>query len=212
MYRVIREVRPKWVIAENVPGIIGYLDAVVLPQLETLGYWNYQERTGETKIAPFIVSASATGAPHIRERVWIIAYSLSPGKRLQQINQGRENKTNSFDDGEKKFMADSDRKWKSQQTGNLKKFWNGSIFGSEVVSDSFSLRGQRRRLARPGKASCRRPHAETEGHSWWTVEPRVGRVVNGTPRRMDRLKMLGNGQLVQNQEFNGKIIMAFENA
>lgn len=32
-----------------------------------------------------------------------------------------------------------------------------------------------------------------ENKSWWSVEPNVGRVVNGTPFRVDRIKALGNG-------------------
>jgi DNA (cytosine-5)-methyltransferase 1 len=46
--------------------------------------------------------------------------------------------------------------------------------------------------------------------SWWPSEPRVGRVANGLPNQVDRLKMLGNGQVVQVVQWIGEQIMKFE--
>ena len=45
---------------------------------------------------------------------------------------------------------------------------------------------------------------------WWRSEPAVGRVDDGTPKRMDRLKLLGNGQVVQVVQWIGERIMEFE--
>lgn len=66
MLRVISEVRPAWVLAENVPGVLGYVESVVLPDLEREGY--------ET-LPPLIFPAHALGAQHRRDRVWIVAHS-----------------------------------------------------------------------------------------------------------------------------------------
>lgn len=67
MLRVIREVRPRWVIGENVGGILtwsrGMVVEQVLSDLESAGY--------ETQ--PFIVPAAGVGAPHKRDRVWFVA-------------------------------------------------------------------------------------------------------------------------------------------
>lgn len=64
--RCIEEIRPKIIVNENVPGTIenGILDEKI-NDLEALGYswW-----------PPIIIPASATGAPHRRDRVWLVAY------------------------------------------------------------------------------------------------------------------------------------------
>lgn len=62
--RVIREVRPHWCILENVPGIIPHLDPI-LTDLEECGY----------AYAAFLIPAASVGAPHKRERLWIIAHT-----------------------------------------------------------------------------------------------------------------------------------------
>lgn len=69
MLRVITEVRPRWVIGENVPGIIGLALKEVLVSLENEGY----------KTEVFIIPACAVNAPHKRDRVWIVAHTDSPG-------------------------------------------------------------------------------------------------------------------------------------
>jgi DNA (cytosine-5)-methyltransferase 1 len=67
--RLIEEIRPSWVVAENVPGIIGIALDDVLADLERKGYG----------CLPFVYPASAVGAPHKRERVFIVAYRHEPG-------------------------------------------------------------------------------------------------------------------------------------
>jgi len=66
MFRIIRECRPTWIIAENVSGIIPFLD----PILEDLERENYFWQA-------YLIPASATGAPHKRERLWIVAHRNS---------------------------------------------------------------------------------------------------------------------------------------
>lgn len=67
MFRVIRLTKPKWVIAENVSGLISQERGVVLESiclnLESEGY----------TVQSFIIPACAIDAPHRRDRVWIIA-------------------------------------------------------------------------------------------------------------------------------------------
>jgi len=71
MLRVVREVCPTWVIAENVGGLFtqeqGMVFGQVLSDLENEGY----------EVQPFIIPACGVNAPHRRNRVWIIAYSSS---------------------------------------------------------------------------------------------------------------------------------------
>ncbi len=69
MLEVVRNVKPEWVIAENVRGLVTWNEGMVLEQvctdLEAEGY----------EVQPFIIPAVAVGAPHRRDRVWIIAHT-----------------------------------------------------------------------------------------------------------------------------------------
>ena len=74
MLRVISEIKPRFVVGENVAGIVNMELDSCLSDLESQGY--------ETET--YIIPACAIGAPHRRNRVWIIAYSKS--------NRNRRNK------------------------------------------------------------------------------------------------------------------------
>ena len=79
MFRVIQNVKPDWVIAENVRGLVTWNDGMVLEQvctdLESEGY----------EVQPFIIPAVAVNAPHRRDRIWIIANCAnSRAKSLQK--------------------------------------------------------------------------------------------------------------------------------
>lgn len=67
MLRVIREIKPTWVLGENVPGIIKIAGRTVCEDLEREGY----------AVAVFNFEAAAVGAPHRRDRVWIVAHIAS---------------------------------------------------------------------------------------------------------------------------------------
>tara|TARA_R110001632_G_C11274172_1_gene411136 strand:+ start:163 stop:1065 length:903 start_codon:yes stop_codon:yes gene_type:complete len=69
MLRIIGECQPRWVVGENVRGLVSWSDGLVLKEvysdLENLGY----------SVQSFIIPACATSAPHRRDRVWIVAHS-----------------------------------------------------------------------------------------------------------------------------------------
>jgi DNA (cytosine-5)-methyltransferase 1 len=74
--RIIGELRPRYVIVENVAAILGRGIESVLGSLSALGYdaeWH-------------VIPASAVGAPHRRERVWIIAYANDQGQPNVSLN------------------------------------------------------------------------------------------------------------------------------
>jgi DNA (cytosine-5)-methyltransferase 1 len=75
MLRVIREVRPTWVVGENVAGLLsmdgGSVFEEVCASLEAEGY----------EVQSFVIPAIAVGAPHRRDRVWIVAHSESAHDR-----------------------------------------------------------------------------------------------------------------------------------
>ena len=80
MLRVIREIRPTWVLGENVPGIITLALDQVLSDLENIGY----------STQAFVVPACGVDAPHKRERVCIIAYSNR--ERLQGSEKSKDSR------------------------------------------------------------------------------------------------------------------------
>lgn len=65
MFRIIREVRPAWVIGENVAGFINMEFERTANDLEAEGY----------QVQAFNIPACAVGAPHERKRIWIVAHS-----------------------------------------------------------------------------------------------------------------------------------------
>lgn len=73
MLRAIREVRPRWVVAENVRGLLTQSDGVVFEQvctgMEAEGY----------EVQPFAIPAAGVGAPHRRDRLWIVAHRADAG-------------------------------------------------------------------------------------------------------------------------------------
>jgi DNA (cytosine-5)-methyltransferase 1 len=77
MLRVIREVEPVWVVAENVRGLLsvesGAVFAEVIASLEGEGF----------EVVTFCVPASAVEAPHRRDRLWIVAHANGVGKRAR---------------------------------------------------------------------------------------------------------------------------------
>ena len=74
MLRVIRELRPAWVLGENVPGIVNLALDTVLSDLEEAGY------SGQA----FIIPACGVDAPHKRERVAILAHAVNRGGALRR--------------------------------------------------------------------------------------------------------------------------------
>jgi DNA (cytosine-5)-methyltransferase 1 len=147
-FRVIQEVRPHWVIGENVTGIINMELDNILSDLES------QDYSCQTLIIP----ACSVNAPHRRDRVWIIGNLAHSHK--ERIQGG-------------------------EKTGNIGKQ------GKEC--NQFPVRCSQRRIGEN-----------------WSVEPQLGRVANGIPRRVDRLKALGNAVVPQIVEILGNNIMEIE--
>jgi len=117
-----------------------------------------------------IVGADDVGAPHRRKRIWIVAYSQS------NDNIKQDGKT------------DTGRKDVSRWQAEIRPELTGC---SKDVAHSSTSRPQTRTKSTPGQ------FREKGKTSWWASEPSVGRVVNGLPNRVDRLKGLGNAIVPQ---------------
>jgi len=80
MLRVIREVQPRWVVGENVLGLVNWNGGLVFEEvqadLEAEGY----------EVQPFILPAASVNAPHKRDRVWFVAYASNRVRRSGQEN------------------------------------------------------------------------------------------------------------------------------
>ena len=75
MLRCIKEIKPKWVIGENVRGLVSWNGGLVFDEvcadLEGEGY----------EVQPFLIPAASVNAPHKRDRIWFVAYSNDKGRR-----------------------------------------------------------------------------------------------------------------------------------
>jgi len=180
MRRIVGEVRPAWVLAENVAGHITLGLDQVLADLEADGY------AGRAVVVP----ACAVDAPHIRKRVWIVA-------RDSDCDCESALPVDAEVEGMSRDMADANvTRLEGWQRGSLR----------ERAGE---------RAARTGGASLPdadgfspRRFAEPRGQRGeWLAEPGVGRVANGIPRRVDRLRGLGNAVVPQVVAEIGRAIM-----
>ena len=173
MFRIIKECRPTWVIGENVGGHIKLGLDTVLQDLESEGY----------SVRTFSISASSIGANHQRERVWVIGHA-----DVEDTRQHVRGIESSWDTESLRPRTSEETEW----TTNPDQI-NGSGQGAEAMgesSDTYSQRLQGRRSEQQlQKDETERP---SSWERWWQFEPDVGRVANGVPQRVDRLKGLGN--------------------
>ena len=93
MLRVIKSVKPKYIIGENVRNLTSIQDGMVFEQvctdLENEGY----------EVQSFVIPASAVNAPHQRYRVWIVAYSENRGREQTEWKRGKDTERGSYDSG-----------------------------------------------------------------------------------------------------------------
>ena len=75
MLRAIREIKPVWIVGENVPGIISWNRGMVFNEVQTdLEAEGYE-------VQPVLLPACGVNAPHKRERVWFVAHAKSFSRR-----------------------------------------------------------------------------------------------------------------------------------
>ena len=200
--RAIGALRPSYVLVENVPGLLaghGGMGAV-LGDLADLGYdaeWDS-------------IPASALGAPHLRYRVWVVAYPARPRDvahtdrvgqagiaRLRPPEAGPEP-----DRADHRAVADADRSGLEGRAIQPKRARELTV-GSSRVADPDSLRWD----GRSGffGEGWRRQLADSRG---WEPEPGVGRLAHGVPGRVDRLRALGNAVVPQVVEVIGRQLLS----
>jgi len=204
MLRVIQAVQPSWVVAENVYGLtVGEMEATfdeVLSNLEESGY--------DTQA--FIIPACGVDAPHIRQRVWIVAHAES--ERFGETGSDSSGRSKRFasSGSTPKNVAHTD--FQSLEVGQCKpseqapqRVITGQ--GSNVANTKCSTGKQRREVRRMGWQcqSFSRDRIRT-----WAPEPGVGRVASGVSRRVDRIRGLGNAVVPQIPEMIANLILEVE--
>ena len=196
-HRIIRELRPRYVFVENVPGLLTNGMGRVLGDLADIGYDAEWE----------VLSAADVGAPHLRKRVFIVAHT-----QIVQCNGRNDNSRICQQGGTvSKFGNRSRTKDVADAISNATgATYRSSGRSSEQRWDDESV-GQRDTVgSHTGDGSADVSDAQRERENWWTTEPDVGRVANGVPRRVDRLKGLGNAVVTQCAEWVGRKIVSSE--
>lgn len=171
--RIIGELRPRYIVVENVATLLDRGMGRVLGDLAAFGY------DAEWECLP----AAAFGAPHLRERIYIVAYP--GGQRLQGILQT----------------------WTAEMAARRS---HREHAGMDTLP---MLRGL---LLHTPYASCLRLQVPTDrgvverplhGEGWWETGPSIYRMAHGVPRRMDRLKSIGNAVVPQIAEWIARVIV-----
>lgn len=172
--RLIGELRPQYAIVENTAALLSRGLGTVLGELAAIGYdaeWH-------------CIPAAAVGAPHLRDRVWIVAYPQQDALRHEPGRRSREGRPDTpiaRDDGSQGPLADSHTSDGHGRHRPLQMGW--------------------------GAIACQAIAACEQGRTEWATEPGVGRVVHGISDRVDRCGSLGNAVVPQIPELIGRAIL-----
>jgi DNA (cytosine-5)-methyltransferase 1 len=158
--RLIGEMRPRFVFAENSPLLRTRGLGVVLEDLASLGY---NARWG-------IIGARDVGAPHKRDRMWVLAHTNGIGVEGHELcKPDLPTRPSSGEEGSDLAYADGPQRKGSWISGGVYPKY-GNPYGAS--------------------AWCSPDPADA-------IEPSMGRVAHGVANRVDRLKAIGNGQVPQ---------------
>lgn len=170
MFRIICELSPRFIVAENVIGLLTIEGGMVFEQinldLESKGY----------SVQTYIIPACAQNAPHRRDRVWIIAHSDS----FRHKTNDRE--TFSFNKSGNAPTQKQERR--NKQFGLIE---SNTFFAN---TDGTRPQGQ--------SGLCAKDYTRNYWQrEWIEIAPRLCRVGNGISNRVDRLRGLGNAIVPQ---------------
>lgn len=207
--RNIAELEPVYVVAENVPGIRQTILDGVLSDLERLTY----------TVWPISVPAAALGAPHLRERIFIVAYS---DQFRQKRNWTRQQWWRNESQNGGSVMADSaSDRWKQRDADK-----DGGIAGigareksgfrndGQIVSHANGDERDRwRGSVQMGwqRSAEEVKNARFPGRTEWLTEPGICRVAHGIPDRLDRLRSLGNAVVPAQGYFIAQLVARHSN-
>lgn len=231
MLRVIREVKPSWIVAENVEGIVNINEGMVLRQV-----LNDLENEG-FKSQCIIIPASGIGAWHQRKRIWIVSYSNNNGSYRSQGNATKQSSNEQKDRlsfGDDKDVSNSNTGFSVRENEEIQTGRNTINSSSENVSNSDSKRlahSNGPKLCTPKQQgldndkkriwnkiwsfSSRCSEQTGSGKTWWQTQSEFCGVPNGVSYELDkdrsnRIKALGNSIVPQIARQIGLSIMEAE--
>lgn len=177
MLRVIQELRPAWVVGENVAGFVNMALDTAVADLEAEGY---QTRA-------FVLPACGVEAPHQRYRVAIVAYNNQIRRGLWESGgEGihRENMPCNETNSGGTPVEDSCGGGCGEQAFLCQQPWGTeSVRASKIVADADKHRLEKPRLSGLPEESG----ISVADGSRWPTQPRLGGIPNGLPRRLDGL-------------------------
>ena len=212
MARIIHEVRPRYVFVENSPMLTSRGLGRVLGDLAAMGF---DARWG-------VLGAADVGAPHQRDRIWIVAkwrgqLPHAQHDRIRWWEQQQESlKTTHRQMANPDIIGLDESKTKRDRTQEQQVCQNELDYGSEVWSETIGCGqfGDEKEVANSasvglqGQGESEQPinsktyrdweasqFANVRESNFWATESNVCRVVNGMASRVDRIKALGNGQV-----------------
>mgnify|MGYP003118852005 CR=1 FL=1 len=173
MLRAVRQIKPRWVVGENVRGLVSWNGGLVFEevqsQLETEGY----------SVQPFLLPAAGVNAPHKRDRIWFVAYSSSIGRKRPFKPETTE-----------------EQKWKMGKSiqQNRNRIWGEDDGRSTDATDSNLLRRKRIGIDRVAeeKGQGREERFSELGnfqYKWeeFPTQPPICGANDGIPRELDSI-------------------------
>ena len=182
VFSIIKQVRPDWIILENVSGHITLgLDQVLSNLADKADY----------QVQTFHIGACSVDAPHRRMRIWIVGHAGRKFSKSRRHTEARE----------KTVWGEEACKYQrsGQNVADSSRLYSN-------VSTKHSQQDQRQEPQLGGSGSAVNGSIQT----FWLTEPNVGRVAYGIPRRVDRLRGLGNSVVPAIPERFGRIIKEIE--
>ena len=209
-YRITRLVRPRYLVLENVPALVGRGLPAILGALSEIGYDVEWE----------IVSAAALGAPHLRERIFIVAYPTGMGRQARCEEARRKAGDGAIGSPEGAPVADS--QLKHRRANDPRRCRDGWEDDQEAGrhQGAVEFKGCRQNVADTNEERCNGAGAGPKQAGWrkpadgsrqegtyWTTQPRVRPLASGIPRRMERIRAFGNAIVPQVAEYVGRLVM-----
>lgn len=209
MYKIIARIRPRWLVVENSPALRTRGADTVLGGLEEVGYSCW----------PLVVGAYAVGAPHKRERVWIVGYAgqqRRPAAQVREVRAGRGAAKRASDLADAGFTG-CEGSGQQRVRDPIGEAQRDHAHGCDDALEYTKGPG----LERPGKRLLRRwPVGPVEPQQWWepprTVERKVGSRADGLSgrmaerRRKREIEALGAAVVPQVAEAIGRAIQTVE--
>lgn len=180
--RLAKQVEPSWIFLENVPAITSRGGLRVVGEITELGYdcrW-------------CVISAASVGAPHKRERWFLLAHSDSNASERKLYYIRKKNA---------EFLQSKERRESASSE------FNDAVPEPSMVAHTKSSRWLTSWDAE--RVEARQPESAISdmGDHWSQNEPGMVGVVDGVPRRMDRTKALGNAVVPEQARQAFKLLM-----